>query len=123
MQIELDENGYVKSFSQFGGFFENGKEVEEPKDFEHFDEHYRAYRYNGNGLEFDKEMDEKVQLEKKQDAIRVHREEICFPIINRGSAWYDTLTKEQYNELLAWYNAWLDATETLIEPEPPEWLK
>ena len=31
--------------------------------------------------------------------------------------------EEQKTELLTWYQAWLDVTETGIIPEKPEWLK
>ncbi len=54
---------------------------------------------------------------------RAKRARICFPIINRGEAWYATLTDEQRAELTEWYRAWLDVTETRVEPETPSWLK
>lgn len=47
----------------------------------------------------------------------------CFPIINRGKPWYDTLNEEQKAELNEWYHKWLNATETLVIPKKPEWLK
>ena len=56
------------------------------------------------------------------DIIRRRREEICFPVINRGKAWYKLLTREQEDELDAWYQKWLDAPESLTEPATPEWL-
>ena len=55
--------------------------------------------------------------------IRDRRAKECFPVINRGKPWYDTLTDEQKTELTEWYNAWLNATETLVIPKAPEWLK
>lgn len=55
--------------------------------------------------------------------LRMRREYECFPYINRGSLWYDTLTAEQKAEFQTWYQAWLNATETLIAPTKPEWLK
>lgn len=54
--------------------------------------------------------------------IRHRRETECFPIINRGSLWYDSLTAEQKAELATWYQAWLDAPETLVVPQKPSWL-
>lgn len=54
--------------------------------------------------------------------LRNQREVECFPIINRGKLWYDTLTTEQVTELNEWYNAWLDVTETRIIPTKPSWL-
>ena len=54
---------------------------------------------------------------------RFIRNQVCFPIINRGQLWYNNLTNEQKEELAKWYNDWLNVTETLIEPKTPEWLK
>jgi hypothetical protein len=56
------------------------------------------------------------------DVIRTRRRRECFPIINRGQLWYNTLSEAQLVELNAWYRAWLDAPETLIIPEKPLWL-
>lgn len=56
------------------------------------------------------------------DTFRLARAEECFPIINRGKLWYDTLTPIQLGELKAWYHAWLDAPETLVYPKRPAWL-
>lgn len=53
---------------------------------------------------------------------RKERERICFPIINRGKLWYDTLTSEQYLELKRWYEDWLNVTETLKVPATPKWV-
>lgn len=65
-----------------------------------------------------------VQTEEQIKAnIRANREEKCFPIINRGQLWYDTLTEQQHNELAVWYRAWLDATETMVEPDDLDWIK
>lgn len=65
-----------------------------------------------------------VQTEEQIKAnIRANREEKCFPIINRGQLWYDTLTEAQHNELAVWYRAWLDATETMVEPDDLDWVK
>lgn len=62
---------------------------------------------------------EKLEL----DSLRKQREAECFPIINRGQLWYDTLTTEQRTELQLFYRAWLDVTETKIIPTKPSWLK
>ena len=55
--------------------------------------------------------------------IRSRRKSECYPIINRGGLWYDLLTKAEKDELLQWYQDWLDAPETGIIPEKPSWLK
>ena len=57
------------------------------------------------------------------DSLRKLREEKCFPIVNRGSFWYETLTEEQVKELREWYSAWLNVTETFKIPHKPKWLK
>lgn len=65
-----------------------------------------------------------IDEENKQikNQIRERRERECFAIVNRGELWYETLTEEQKAELDAWYQAWLDAPETLVIPEKPEWV-
>lgn len=54
--------------------------------------------------------------------LRAMRDAVCFPVINRGKAWYDLLTPEQEAELKQWYVEWLHATETLLVPVAPSWL-
>ena len=56
-------------------------------------------------------------------ALRFAREIECFNIINRSPLWFNTLSKEQLQELQEWYQAWLDITETGVIPIKPEWLK
>ena len=63
-----------------------------------------------------------ISEKESLDVLRKKREEICFPIINRGKLWYDSLSSEQYQELKDWYKKWLDVNETNIIPETPEWL-
>ena len=60
--------------------------------------------------------DEAIQL------LRDKREDICFPVINRGLLWYESLTPAQKDELKKWYEAWLEVTNTKTEPRPPAWL-
>lgn len=66
----------------------------------------------------------KIQLtqEEKLDDLRTLREEECFPIINRGNLWYESLTLEQKLELKNWYQNWLDVTVTQVIPTKPTWL-
>lgn len=54
--------------------------------------------------------------------IRARRAQECFPIVNRGVLWYKKLTEAQRQELSAWYEAWLDAPQTGVVPEPLSWL-
>lgn len=57
-----------------------------------------------------------------RNKLRERRKKECFTVINRGKLWYDRLTLEQYRELKAWYQAWLDVTETLVSPQEPYWI-
>jgi hypothetical protein len=61
--------------------------------------------------------------EKAQEVLRKVREEECYTIINRGILWYETLTATQKADLLNWYNAWKDVTETFVIPTKPYWVK
>lgn len=61
--------------------------------------------------------------EEIKNEFRRRRGKECFPIINRGQLWYNTLNEIQLAELEDWYNAWLNVTETLVPPLSPEWLK
>lgn len=54
--------------------------------------------------------------------LREQRKIKCFPVINRGKLWYDSLTDEQLLELKTWYKEWLDAPETLRYPITPKWI-
>lgn len=71
-------------------------------------------------VDYDSTIDKIIE---HKNELRARRQSICFPIINRGQLWYDTLSKSQKEELQVWYKAWLDVTETLTEPVKPEWLK
>lgn len=81
--------------------------------------HY-AWRYKDGELV--NEQYEEVPNEETIERLRLLREEECFPIINRGQLWYNTLTDEQIQELNEWYRAWLDVTTTKVIPEKPTWL-
>ncbi|MBR2312216.1 MAG: hypothetical protein IKA46_02890 [Clostridia bacterium] len=64
-----------------------------------------------------------MDRETVKASLRKLREEKCFPIVNRGSFWYESLTEEQVVELREWYAAWLDVTATFKIPSAPKWLK
>ena len=61
-------------------------------------------------------------IEVQKQNLREVRNNLCFPVINRGRLWYDRLTNEQLGELETWYQDWLDAPETLKIPLTPSWL-
>lgn len=67
-------------------------------------------------------MDENSILTNKAQHLRLLRESECFPIINRGHWWFETLTDNQKDELRTWYEAWLNAPKTKEIPLIPEWL-
>lgn len=79
-------------------------------------------------IPFDKDwryVDGQLILEENMsDASLKHRRaKECFSIIdNRSQMWYNHLTAKQKEELEAWYQAWLDVTETKVIPVKPEWL-
>lgn len=114
--------------------FQSNQEFDEEKNplFEEFSDEqlqdfiYKAQNQNCqivNGSD-NKPMLKPIVLSDEQilNNLRNQREVECFPIINRGKLWYDTLTTEQVTELNEWYMAWLDITETKIIPTRPSWL-
>ena len=91
-------------------------------DIQHFVEHRNCYKYEGGSLAYHPEREEAVKEEGNKNEIRIMRESICFPVINRGWLWYQNLTEQQIDELSSWYKAWLDAPQTMTTPEPLEWI-
>ena len=83
---------------------------------------WRYSFYKDNKIIFDEELKMNSMLEEIKNNIRLHRDSKCFPIINRGQFWYDSLTESQLEELRVWYQAWLDAPSTLEEPAMPNWI-
>lgn len=124
MRIEIDSNNRVVQYSYDDIYnellFDVPDTVKIPEDFE---ENAFFYKYENEQFIFDSEYKKEETSLQQVVQIRSDRLEICFPVINRGQLWYDILTNEQKKELAAWYQAWLDATETLKEPEMPDWLK
>lgn len=78
--------------------------------------------FNSNLTFNSDKYNERKKLEKIE-TLRRRRASECFPIINRGQLWYNTLTDSQKTELENWYNSWLDVTETLKTPTKPNWIK
>lgn len=123
MQVMLNEQGYVKSYATIGGFGGPSITVDEPVDIDDFENNYRSY-YLSEGNVLVKSNDKQKEIEEQRELtnLRRQREKICFPYINRGEMWYSRLSAEQKDELDAWYQAWLDVTNTKVIPETPEWL-
>ena len=122
MQIKLNEKGFITDFALIGTI-EGGIEVDEPKDIDHFMEHFTAYRVKDNLPNFDSEEDNKIETENTKQALRQRRQTECFSYVNRGQLWYATLSVKQLAELTLWYKAWLNVTETMSVPERPAWLE
>ena len=121
MKVLLNEQGYVESYALEGELVD-ALETAEPNDLSHFEKHFNAYRVRDGALVFDDAQAAAKQAEAAKAAYRQRRQPECFPVINRGRLWYDTLTEEQLSELQTWYRAWLDGTNTQSIPEKPEWL-
>ena len=122
MKILLDENNYLTCVC-IDAELENSIEVETPENVDAFIDMFRAYKYEDGKLVLDEVRLDELNNEYLMDELRYKREKICFPIINRGALWYEKLSEEQRVELNAWYQAWLNVTETKTAPEMPEWLK
>lgn len=122
MIVLTDPSGFVTSYALIGSL-DGGIEIPDPADLTHFTEHFSSYKVSGKELFFDKAQDESASTEAKKAEFRELRAKECFPIINRGQFWYDTLTSEQTEELKTWYAAWLNVTQTLAVPERPAWLE
>lgn len=116
----LDDDGYISSYAEVGGVIGG---LEYPKIENMLGKYYKCYKYVDDEWVFDESKKSLVDKERQAMVIRFRRDEECFPVINRGGIWYDTLTKAEKDELLEWYQAWLDAPETGIIPEKPSWLK
>ena len=123
MQVILNEQGYVKAYALIGGFGSPSVTVNEPENIDDFENNYRSYYLSdGNVLVKSDDKLKEIETERELVVLRSQREKVCFPYINRGYLWYSRLTSEQSNELDAWYQAWLNVTDTKVIPEMPEWL-
>ena len=126
MRAYLDADGYV--YLHAYDYEENLPEgyvqvPDESLDVDHFLDHRECYKWDGEMLVYDQSRESYVEQEAERDNIRDLRKNICFPIVNRGALWYNRLTSEQQQELNTWYQAWLDAPQTMTMPDNPSWLK
>ena len=120
MKIQIDKNGYVENYVIVGESNVCNIEVEEPEGFS--PDKFQAWKYDGEKLVHDMEQAQKIQNNYRKNEIRARREKECFSYVNRGTLWYNKLTPEQDIEFQNWYDAWLEAPETLIIPKKLEWL-
>lgn len=121
MKILIDENKYLTCVC-IDAELDGGIEVETPEDVDTFLDMFEAYKYENGSLVLDDVKLKVLNDERLADNLRFQRAKICFPYINRGALWYESLTNEQKEELRAWYGAWLDVTDTKVVPEMPAWL-
>ena len=123
MKIVINKDGYVDSFAILGELL-NSIEIEDKDiNLNFFQQHYGSYKLVNGSLIYDEEKDKQIAEENELERLRILREKECFSVINRGQAWYNSLTDEQTQELQLWYYAWLNVTETKEIPQKPEWLK
>jgi hypothetical protein len=121
MQIQVT-NGYITGYAAIGGF-PDGIEVNEELIGSLESDKIGYYRYENGQAVFDEEKYMAAQETELITEFRARRESECFPVINRGQLWYDRLTEGQKSELSAWYQAWLDVTETKTVPDKPAWIE
>ena len=124
MQVIFNEDGYVHAYALIGGFGSDSVTVSNPENIDDFENNYHSYYLSKDNIlvksdDRQKEIEEQTELAH----LRSQREKDCFPYINRGYLWYNSLSEKQKTELDSWYQAWLDVTETKVAPEKPEWLK
>lgn len=124
MQVVL-KDGYVYSYAITGELDEGitvSEEDMETINLNFFQQHYGSYKLVDGSLVYDEEKDKQIAEENELERLRILREKECFSVINRGQAWYNSLTSEQSAELQEWYQAWLNVTETKEIPEKPDWI-
>lgn len=121
MKILIDENKYLTCVC-IDAELENGIEVDTPNDIDTFIDAFRAYKYENGQLILDQDKLQMLNEDRVNEELRLKRQNLCFPYINRGELWYNRLSDTQKNELDTWYQAWLDVTDTKVIPIAPEWL-
>ena len=124
MRVVLNEQGYVEAYAFVGNFGTPSVIVDDPEDIEEFEKNYRSYYFSkDNKLVKSEDRQKEIDDKRESDKLRHQREKDCFSYVNRGTPWYNKLTKEQKEQLDEWYQAWLDVTNTKVIPQMLEWLK
>jgi len=121
MQIQITE-GYITGYAAIGGF-PDGIDVTEDFINSLESDKIGCYRYENGQAVLDEEKYTASQEAGLIEGLRARRRVECFPVVNRGQLWYDRQTEGQRVELSAWYQAWLDVTETKETPEKPGFLQ
>lgn len=65
---------------------------------------------------------QRLSLESAKECLRQIRVTECFNYADRA-AWFQSLTEEQKQEVLAWRQDWCDVTRTFVKPVRPYWIK
>lgn len=120
--IKIDKNPDGSHAFQTGGALEQGWAII-PEDIEIPDTFPYVNIEVNDDMVVSMTTEEEIVPEMTIEDFRHMREVQCFPIVNRGTLWYERLSTEQKEELNIWYQAWLDVTETKLVPIAPEWLK
>lgn len=125
MKIYYNKEGWVCERGPFLYPIENNESYIEVSETDYWKTmaHYDHYAWKVVNGQLKYEQYEDIPTNEIQEELRKKREEICFPIVNRGKVWYNLLNEEQLKELETWYNDWLNVTETLKEPILPLWIK
>lgn len=74
-----------------------------------------------DGVVVERQYEEKPE-EEILNELRKQREVECFKVTDK-TLWFYTLPEEQKEDVLKWYQEWLDVTETKVIPTKPSWLE
>ena len=121
MQIQVTD-GYITGYATMGSF-PDGIDVSDEFIDDLDESKICFYKYENGQAVFDEVKYNLACEEILLQEIRARRESECFPIVNRGQAWYNLLTEQQRIELEVWYQAWLNAPETKVVPDKLEWIE
>lgn len=121
INVILDEHNRVRGYSTMLDSFEGGINVEVDETFDPKKDY--AYLWVDGHLVYSEAAEAEFKQRLMIEELRERRESECFAVINRSIVWHKMLTDAEEIELFDWYQAWLDAPETGIIPEKPEWLK
>lgn len=116
-QEEIQQQSHYEVIAEYPN---GGKDLEEVIDVE-YQPAKEAWDEYEDILVYTPFTEEELR-ERKIQELRYRRQSECFSVINRGQLWYDKLTAEQRTELSVWYEAWLDAPQTMVAPELLPWL-
>lgn len=114
MKIKINESGYVESPYIRDATIELEVTDEQLEQISTFGFNTN-WRYVNGEFVLESLMDD--------NSLRERRQRECFNILdNRSQLWWNKLTEIQREEIEAWYEAWLEVTETKVIPEKPSWL-